>query len=176
MTDDVQILPASEIPEKIDLRGEILSYPDPLLTTKCDTVPFPLPAEIGKEVFDFIKRMLTHCIARNGAGLAANQLGELYRIFIMRVSNGGFLVCFNPEIISTGRDTEKVSEGCLSCPGIVVPKVRKQIVTLRFQDIDGNVCTRVLKRKEAYIAQHELDHLNGISFLPEKQDDAQTKN
>lgn len=166
-----QVIP--EAPKSVDLRGEILMFPDPLLTTPCEPLKFPLPEDAKAEVFDFIKRMMAHCLVRRGAGLAANQLGELYRIFIMAVGNGGFLPCINPKIIKTGKDFAVIQEGCLSHPGIKEVKTRHQIITLEFYDLDGNRCERTLKRGDAYVAQHELDHLSGISFIG---NDTQAKN
>ena len=166
----------NDIPEKIDLQGEIRLFPDPILNTPCDPVPFPMPDKIKTEVFDFVKRMMAHCTVRKGLGLAANQLGETFRIFIMQMSGHAFLVAFNPELSRTGQEEVLVKEGCLSHPGFQVPKKRKTIVTMKYRDFDGVLHENVFKRKEAFIIQHEMDHLNGIPFLPEevKKDDAQT--
>lgn len=165
----------SDVPEDINLQGEIVLFPDPILNKVCDPVPFPMPDKIKTEVFNFVKRMMAHCLVRKGLGLAANQLGELFRIFIMTMPGGAYLVCFNPEILQTGKEEVLVKEGCLSHPGFQVPKHRKTIVTLKYQDFDGKFHEGVFKRKEAFIIQHELDHLNGIPFLPKdpKKDDAQ---
>lgn len=160
--------------DTVDLQEEIRLFPDPILNTPCAAVPLPMAADIRIEMFAFIKRMMAHCQARQGIGLAANQLGESFRIFIMHLNTGGFLVCFNPEIIRSGSEEVTVKEGCLSHPGFQVPKKRKTIVTLKYQDYEGVTYETIFKRKEAYITQHELDHLNGVPFLPEdpKRDDA----
>lgn len=175
MAEPTQIISKDEIPEDINLQGEIRLFPDPILNTVCDPVPFPMPDKIKSEVFDFVKRLMAHCTARKGLGLAANQLGETFRIFIMRMPGHAFLVCFNPEIIRTGKEEVLAKEGCLSHPGFEVPKKRKTIVTLKYQDFDGVTYEGVFKRKEAFVIQHEIDHLNGIPFLPEdvKKDDTQ---
>jgi peptide deformylase len=172
---DAQIVTKSEIPEQIDLKGEIRLFPDPILNTPCDPVPFPMPDKVKVEVFDFVKRMMAHCTVRKGLGLAANQLGETFRIFIMQMPEHEFLVCFNPEIVKTGREEVLVKEGCLSHPGFQVPKKRKTIITLKYRDFDGRPYENVFKRKEAFVIQHEMDHLLGIPFLPEdpKKDDTQ---
>lgn len=171
MTDEKIII--NKAPENIDLQGEIIMFPDPILNTRCDPVPFPMPDTVKTEVFDFVKRMMAHCTVRKGLGLSANQLGELFRIFIMQMPGHAFLVCFNPQITRIGKEDVMVKEGCLSHPGFQVPKRRKMIITLKYLDFDGNTHENVFKRKEAFIIQHEMDHLNGVPFLPEepKRDD-----
>lgn len=161
----------NDLPEDINLQGEIVLFPDPILTTPCNKVPLPLPQHLQEELVNFVKRMMAHCIARNGLGLAANQLGEAYQIFIMRMEGGAFLVCLNPEIVDSGKEEVFVKEGCLSHPGFQVLKKRKAIVTMKYYGLDGRCYTEVFKRKEAYVVQHEILHLRGEPFLPENPHD-----
>jgi len=107
-------------------------------------------------------------------GLAAPQIGEPLRIVVIDTvitpdrKNPGKLECFiNPEIIWHSRETEEGREGCFSA-GPVWGLVRRPIaVKLRAYTADGTLVERIFEDFTARIAQHELDHLDGIRF-PER--------
>lgn len=150
--------------ETVNLADEVIIAPNSILTTPCEVVPFPLTEEVRTELFNFIKRLIVHCTARGGLGIAANQLGESWQVFVMKIGSG-YLPVINPKIVKTGKDFDEVKEGCLSHPNVMVKKIRHSIITVSFSDLDGNICERVFKRKEAYIVQHEMDHILGHDFL-----------
>lgn len=93
-------------------------------------------------------------------GLAANQLGELQRVVWVR--DVGFVI--NPVLTVLGKATRSSREGCLSVPGKVVVKVRYYRVRLTGTDQWGVPISRKLKGLTAYVAQHEVDHLDGITI------------
>ncbi|MFT6333226.1 MAG: peptide deformylase [Lentimonas sp.] len=74
-----------------------------------------------------------------------------------------FLV--NPEIIKTSKEISKYQEGCLSFPEIRADVARPKKVTVKYLDYFGE--EQILEADDllATCVQHEIDHLNGITFL-----------
>lgn len=109
---------------------------------------------------------------RAGMGLSFVQLGIAKRIFVAAIEeeDGTFTkrVFINPNIISKSEEMIFVGEGegCLSVnrdvEGIVPRHAR---VTIKAQNIDGEEFTIRLREDLSVLAQHELDHLNGILFF-----------
>ena len=103
-----------------------------------------------------------------GVGLAATQIGMSKRLAVVDVSVGknpeAKLVLANPEIIHVEGD-QREEEGCLSLPGFRGNVLRPAYVTVRAQNLKGEVYEM---RGEGLLARafcHEIDHLNGILFL-----------
>ena len=114
--------------------------------------------------------MLETMRGANGAGLAANQVGVLRRVFTWQLVGDeetppehGIYV--NPEILETSAETQEDEEGCLSFPGLFYPTVRPLRATLKAFDVDGKPLERTGEGLLARIFLHEIDHLNGILFL-----------
>jgi len=116
---------------------------------------------------------------KNGAGLAAPQIGVSQRIVIFGVDHNPrypdaeevpFTVLVNPKITMLTRDVEEDWEGCLSVPGMrgIVPRYTK----LRYSgfDIEGNPIERVADGFHARVVQHECDHLDGILYPMRMED------
>lgn len=95
-------------------------------------------------------------------GIAHSQIEgkDPLRFFMTR---DGY-VYVNPEIIEHGRQTVESKEGCMTYPGMPdVTKARYRLVTIRYQNFDGGEWhEQLLRGLPAIIAQHEIDHLNGI--------------
>jgi peptide deformylase len=100
----------------------------------------------------------------NGLGLAANQVGEPYRIFAMRGQPENF-VCFNPRIVQPSEMEVVLEEGCLTYPGLLVKIKRPQHIRVRFQLPNGDTITKQFTGMTARVFQHEMDHLNGLVFF-----------
>ena len=111
--------------------------------------------------------------SKNGAGLAAPQIGVLQRLVIFGVEKNPrypdaeevpFTVLANPRLVMLTREIDEDWEGCLSVPGMrgVVPRYTK----LRYTgfDIEGNPIDRVAEGFHARVVQHECDHLDGILY------------
>jgi peptide deformylase len=103
-----------------------------------------------------------------GVGLAATQIGLSKRLAVVDVSLGknpeAKLVLANPEIIHVEGD-QREEEGCLSVPGFRGNVLRPAYVTVRAQNLKGEVFEM---RGEGLLARafsHEIDHLDGILFL-----------
>jgi peptide deformylase len=100
---------------------------------------------------------------RNALGLAANQVGNPYRIFAMRGSPENF-VCFNPRIIDTSDKQIVLEEGCLSYPNLIVKVKRPESIRVRFNTPNGDTITRQFTGMTSRVFQHEYDHLEGSIF------------
>ncbi len=112
--------------------------------------------------------------AANGAGLAANQVGEALRIAVAEVQGTNprypykppipLCVMVNPAIEPLGEETIEINEGCLSAPGLRGYLKRHAAVRVRYLDREGNEHTDVRRGLTAGTFQHEVDHLDGILF------------
>jgi len=98
-----------------------------------------------------------------GIGLAAPQIGVIKRAIVMHVK-GFKLELINPTITKQygGQVTSK--EGCLSYPGVKVNVLRYKCVVIEGFTRDHKPVERKLKGLAAMCAQHEVDHLNGITI------------
>ncbi len=139
---------------------EVKVYPNPVLKTVCEPV-----TEINQEIKTLVQNMFITMYHRNGVGLSANQVGITKRIFVMDTSNSGLkrYVFINPEIIEQ-KEIDRWKEGCLSFPGVFAYVKRPQKIRVRAQDENGNTFELDLQGLDAVCFQHELDHLNGITF------------
>jgi peptide deformylase len=163
--------------EKLDAEAEarrrvalaqIRQYPDPALRMKAHEVD-GFDADLARLV-----EQLQHLLAdANGLGLAATQLGVLRRVFVLRPDpeqEGQVLV--NPRLVDTSEERVSDDEGCLSLQGVVIPVERHERVTVEAQDSKGNDVRLELEGLPARVAQHELDHLDGILILDRTTPDA----
>lgn len=159
----------------------VTQYGEPILREKGKAVS-TFDASLRKLADDMIDTM--H--AEDGAGLAAQQVGEALQLFVMDIGSDGRAVDFeyrldgrtpplplimpmvvcNPEIKSLNENPVKADEGCLSFPGMTVEDVpRAPAIHMRYQDSDGLwhelECSGFLAR----CCQHEYDHLQGVLFI-----------
>jgi len=111
--------------------------------------------------------------ARDGAGLAAPQIGMGLQVVIFGVEHNPrypeaeavpYTVLINPLITPVGADMEEGWEGCLSVPGMrgLVPRYKQ--VRYRGCDPDGRAIDRTVSGFHARVVQHECDHLAGILY------------
>jgi len=141
----------------------ILTYPDPRLREK------GLPIErITPEVERLIDDMAETMYGAPGVGLAATQIGEKVRLFLVDVSTeeepDNLLVFINPEIVASEGD-EVGPEGCLSFPGVTEDIKRKARLTVRALDRKGRPFEVAADGLLAVAIQHESDHLDGVLMI-----------
>ncbi len=112
--------------------------------------------------------------ASNGVGIAAPQVSESYRLFIVasrpnaRYPNAPLMeptAMINPRIIAHSTERVKGWEGCLSLPGIRGLVPRYQAIEVEYITRDGQLYQQEFTDFVARIFQHEYDHLDGIVFL-----------
>lgn len=102
-----------------------------------------------------------------GVGLASTQVGLTESFFVAKKGGppaGGFISIINPKIISKSKRTKKYFEGCLSVPNMWGEVKRAINIKVSYQESNGKLVTKTLTGVEAWIFQHEVDHLNGILF------------
>jgi len=137
---------------------KLIKETDPILSTPSTAWDWDKDGEAAELSHAMLKIMFEN----NGIGLAAPQIGISKRILVMGNPTLSF-VCVNPEIISAdGLSTAQ--EGCLSFPGLWLNVNRQESITVQYQDVIGRSHQREFKGLQARVFQHELDHLNGISF------------
>ena len=120
-------------------------------------------AVIEREMLDLMR-------ASNGMGLAGNQVGLLRRVFVMQTTDGREFGCFNPWIMFGDNDFITGDEGCLSFTNLWLKVPRHNKITASYLDNAGKPCIIELKGLDARCFQHELDHLNGITFTEHVSD------
>jgi peptide deformylase len=141
----------------------ILKYGDSTLHDRARDVE-AITAGIDRLVDDMIETMY----AAPGIGLAAPQVGEALRIFVIDLSVGrdpqGLMVMINPEFVEIdGMQLEE--EGCLSVPGFNATVVRPSRVVVKALDRHGAEQTKEGSGLLARAFQHEMDHLDGTLFV-----------
>jgi peptide deformylase len=105
--------------------------------------------------------------AANGVGLAAVQVGVLWRVALVKeIYNGEerTVELINPEIITQSMPREG-NEMCLSVPDECHILTRPHRVTVRAFDRNGGQFIVKLKNLSAVCACHEIDHLDGILYI-----------
>ncbi len=170
----------TEIVENYNLTGnklEIFTYPAPILKKVAKPV-----TEFNEELKKLCTDMLFTMYHAPGIGLAAPQIGESLRIFVMDIdfkreevtradgTKDFELSEFNPRIF-INPVIEKVEgeilyeEGCLSVPGVYEEVKRTEKINVHYQDVQGNKHTIEADGLLSVCIQHENDHLEGIVFL-----------
>ncbi len=107
----------------------------------------------------------------NGVGLAATQVGVLRRLFVFS-DEGEDRVLVNPTITKSSRDTELDDEGCLSLRDVLVSVERAKSVTIEGLDTKGEPVKLELGLPTSRVAQHELDHLDGVLIIDRTDDES----
>lgn len=137
----------------------------------------PVLRQRAHEVTDFdesLRRladdMMETMRAAAGAGLAANQVGVLRRLFTYewiaeRGGEGESGALVNPEVLEASEEMQEGEEGCLSFPGLFYPTERPFRVRIGAQQVSGEPVELVGEDMLARIFLHEIDHLNGILFI-----------
>lgn len=149
---------------------ELVEYPHPALLRRTS----PL-VRIDEELCDAVDRMFEIMYEAVGVGLAANQVGLPYRLFIVNTEaspdSGEELVFINPTL-SRPRGNAVQEEGCLSLPGLRMDVRRPEKVVLDAWTLDGEQVSLDLDGFLARVVQHEVDHLEGRLFTDRLPDAA----
>ena len=123
------------------------------------------------EAFDddlaqLVSRMTRLMEDAQGVGLAANQVGVLRRVVVLLADDEEEpTVLVNPVILDRSDETEEETEGCLSLQGVVIPVERAVSLRVEARDADGAPVELELEGLAARVAQHEVDHLDGVLIL-----------
>ena len=138
-------------------------YGDPVLREKAKPVE-----KIDRNIKNLVADMIATLKHANGLGLAAPQVGESFRIFIIDISalelTESVRVFINPEILETSGEV-LMEEGCLSFPGIYQKVTRSERALVRATDLEGKQFTLNASGMLARAILHEFDHLEGKLFI-----------
>jgi peptide deformylase len=141
--------------------AQLRRYPDAVLRMRAYDVE-----DFDDDLRRLAERMTTLMQEANGVGLAGNQVGVLRRIFVMQPDvEAEAITVVNPLIASRGGESESDLEGCLSLPNVLSPVERSCSLRLEGRDVSGAELQLDLKGLGARVAQHELDHLDGVLIL-----------
>jgi len=141
--------------------AQIRQYPDPVLRLEAQEIE-----AFDDDLRQLVERMMRLMQDARGVGLAANQVGVLRRVFVVQADDEEEpRALVNPSIVERSDESDVDDEGCLSMQGVVVAVERPLRVRIEASDEDGNPVSLELEGLRARVAQHELDHLDGVLIL-----------
>lgn len=150
---------------------DILTIGHPILAARAAEVE---PSEITTpKVQGWIQDMIDTMRHANGAGIAANQIGIPFRLFVIEVGDNPrypykpkvpLTVIINPSITFLSEQTFVSNEGCLSVPQLRGNVDRHVEIQVDYLDQTGQVVQQIIRGYSACTWQHEYDHLDGILF------------
>ena len=135
---------------------------DPVLRKQCQMIK-----NIDGELVALSEDMIETTLAAPGVGLAANQIGIPWRLFVVNMGvetdKDNLITLINPEITAM-EGSELGEEGCLSIPDMIAEVNRATQIEVKAIDLNGNDVRFEAKGYLARALQHEMDHLNGVLF------------
>ena len=158
--------PQAEAKRRLAL-AQIRQYPDPVLRLPAQEVQ-----DFDDDLEQLVERMSRLMQDARGVGLAANQVGVLRRVFVIQAGEDEEpRALVNPVVADRSEEAEPDDEGCLSMQGVVVEVERPVRVRLEAHDEKGEPVEVELEGLPARVAQHELDHLDGVLILDRTSDE-----
>jgi peptide deformylase len=140
----------------------VVVWPDDRL--RQESVPI---TTIDDSVRALYQDLVDSMYAENGLGIAALQIGDPRRMFIVEPKLAGHeptdppLAFINPEVVWTSTEQQDSEEGCLSFPEIYIKVKRPLRARVRATGLDGNVFEIEGEALMARCLLHEYDHLTG---------------
>jgi len=148
---------------------QVLKMGNPLLAEPAAPIDNFNSSELQALVQDLMDTME----AEDGAGIAAPQIGVLWRVVMFEVDHNPrypdaepvpLTVICNPVITPLSDKTEAGWEGCLSVPGLRGVVSRFARINYRGYTPQGELIDRDVSGFHARVVQHECDHLDGILY------------
>lgn len=155
----------------------IVAYGDPVLKKVAQEIDKDFP-----KLQDLIDNMFETMYEASGVGLAAPQIGQSIRLFVVdgspfaereedeeedpkAIGMENFKKVFiNPIIVKEEGEEWGFHEGCLSIPKIREEVFRKEKITISYLDEKFKAHKEVFDGYRARIIQHEYDHIEGTLF------------
>lgn len=155
-------------------RLEIVLHPHPALRWKSKEI-----SKIDADLRAMVEQMFELMYEARGIGLAANQVGLPYRLFIInptgdKEEKDQEFVFINPQITKKN-GSEIDEEGCLSLPEIHGPVTRATKIVVDAFDLGGQQFELELDDLPARVVQHEYDHVEGVMFTDRVPSTSMTK-
>lgn len=140
---------------------KLIDKNDKVLTTPTETFDFDNPPIDPTELFENLRDTM---VANRGVGLAANQVGLPYSVFVVGHPDDpeNVFSVFNPKIVDVSEREIVAEEGCLTFAGLYVKIKRPSIIKVRYTTHKGVTDTIKFEGMTARIFQHEYDHLQGV--------------
>lgn len=147
----------------------VVKAPDPRLRIKTKNVKKVNPA-----LLQTLKEMVKTTLSfkdPEGVGLASTQIGHSERYFVGMIGKGKnkdkkpLKAFINPQITWYSKRTKKYFEGCLSIPDTWGEIIRSLSIKVTYLDEKGAAHNETLSGVNAWIFQHEVDHLDGKLFV-----------
>ena len=157
------------------MTSTIVQIGEPVLRNQAQAIDNVLDPQI----VDLIDSLIDTAIANKGVGIAAPQISQPYRLFIVASHPSDRYpyaptmpptAMINPRILHHGEEIVKDWEGCLSVPNTRGLVPRSQTIEVEYTTRQGETKREVLTDFVARIFQHELDHLDGILFIDRIKD------
>lgn len=159
--------------ERVPQALPLVYHPSMKLATVCTEEL----TRVTEEIEWFVKDMLFTMLTYNGIGLAAPQVGQLIRLFVVDIEwtrgieHANPLIFINPVVTPAASNPEDAltvegKEGCLSFPGAHVRVNRFSTVHVKALGLDGQPFEMTATGLLARVIQHEYDHLNGVTIAP----------
>lgn len=142
---------------------EVVKAPDQRLRVRTKPVKKITPSllETLKQMVQLTKTF----VDPEGVGLASTQVGKDEQYFVSKQEDGSFKVFFNPKILKYSKKTKLFFEGCLSIPNFWGEVIRHVWVEASYLNEKGEQIKEKLTGVDAWIFQHEVDHLHGKLFM-----------
>ena len=148
------------------MKLKIVEYPDKKLKEKSKKIE-----KFDETLHRLLDGMYPIMIDTNGIGLAAIQVAHPVQALILNIPDEegeqpreNLIEIINP--VLTSKSGESIyQEGCLSVPSFYEDITRFEIITINYQDRDGNTKTLEADGLLSIAIQHEMDHLVGILFI-----------
>jgi peptide deformylase len=150
----------------------IVAYGHPTLKKKAQ----PISAEYPN-LSQFIANMFETMYKAHGVGLAAPQVNQAIRLFVVdgepmedmieegEASMVGFKKVFiNPTMLEEWGEEWAFREGCLSIPDVREDVFRPKNIKIHYFTENWEERTDTFSGMQARIIQHEYDHLEGVLF------------
>ena len=146
--------------------GVFMAIRDILIWPNRKLSEISLAVEEGANINDLVQDLTETMMSRDGAGIAAPQIGENVGVFLIAPQIAGIeghepQVFINPEITWVSEEKVKEQEGCLSFPGIWIHIERPEKCKMKATNMDGDEFEVEAEGLYARALQHEFDHLNG---------------
>ena len=152
----------------------IVGYGHPVLRKETEEIEQDYPVK------ELVENMFETMYNASGVGLAAPQIAEPIRLFIVDGSPFSDMddltdeeakelsafkkVFINPIIVEEKGDEWAFEEGCLSIPGVNADVVRKDTVVIEYYNEKWELIEETYSGLPARIIQHEYDHIEGVLF------------
>jgi len=126
--------------------------------------------KVSQKIKNLVQDLIDTMYSQYGVGLAAPQIGENLRVFVIDVSGENEplnpIVFINPKIIKKSGACLS-HEGCLSFPEAYTDV--RRYANIMVKALDSNGRSFVMEAKDgtllARAIQHEFDHLDGVLFI-----------